>query len=258
MKRASILTAALVPLALAACGPGELVVTAEAEVMNPETGAMEVRPVGNLEVQLLPFDRDFLFDSLAQAYDQPEPVFPEEVAIMRDSLFQAREEWSTAEAEWLAVRDRLETISREMAQYSQAEARYRELFFEFEEQETRLRQAEQRRDAAFNLYDRLQRDVLGELDQARLVQEQWEDEAFAPYGEVVVARLQETGRDIMADTTDATGVVRMRPRPGEWWVFSRHRLATEELYWNIRVDVERGDPIEIRLNRENAEIRQIF
>lgn len=258
MKRASILSAALVPLILAACGPAELVVTAEVETMNPETGAMEATPVANLPIQLLPFDRDLIFDSLAQAYERPEPVFPEEVAIMRDSLFEARDEWSAAEAEWLTVRDRLGTISEEMGQYSQAEARYRELFFEFEEQETRLRQAEQRRDAAFERYDRLQQEVLGEVNQARLVQEQWADEAFAPYGEVLVARLQESGREILADTTDATGMARMRPQPGEWWVFARHRLATEELYWNIRVDLQRGEPVPLRLTRENAETRQVF
>jgi len=258
MKRASILPAVLVPLILAACGPGDLVVTAEIERMNPETGAMEMAPVANMEVQLLPFDRDFIFDSLAQAHDRPEPVFPEEVAIMRDSLFEARDEWSTAEAEWLTVRDRLETISREMGQYSQAEARYRELFFQFEEQETRLRQAEQRRDSAFDRYDRLQREVLDEVNQARLVQEQWEDEAFEPYGDVMANRLRETGRDIMADTTDATGMARLRPRPGEWWVFARHRVATEELYWNIRVDLQRGEPVTLRLDRGNAEIRQVF
>ena len=258
MKRANILFAALVPLILAACGPGELLVTAEVETMNPETGAMEVTPVANLPIQLIPFDRDLIFDSLAQAYERPEPVFPEEVAIMRDSLFEARDDWSTAEAEWLTVRDRLETISREMGQFSQAEARYRELFFEFEEQETRLRQAEQRRDSAFEQYDRLQQDVLEEVNQARLVQEQWEDEAFEPYGEVLVARVRDSGRDILADTTDATGMVRMRPPPGEWWVFARHRVATEELYWNIRVDLQRGEPVTLRLTHENAETRQVF
>jgi len=258
MKRASILSAALVPLILAACGPGDVVVSAEVDVMNPETGAMELRPVANLPVQLVPFDRDAIFDSLSQAYERPEPVFPEEVAIMRDSLFEARDEWSSAEAEWLTIRDRLETISTEMAQFSPAEARYRELFRDFEDGETRLRQAEQRRDQAFNRYDRLQREVMDEVNQARLIQEQWEDEAFAPYGEVVAARLQETRREILADTTDATGSARIRPQPGSWWVFARHTLATEELYWNVRVDVDRGDPVTVRLTRDNAEVRQIY
>jgi hypothetical protein len=258
MKRASLLSAALGALLLAACGPAELVVTAEVEVRDPETGTQEPRPVSDLVVQLLPFDRDAIFDSLARAYDRPEPTLPPEIAIMRDSLFESRDEWSQAESEWLAVRDRLQNISREMRQFSPAEARYRELFFEFEDLETRLRQAEQRRDQAFNRYDRLQRDVLDELNQFRLIQEMWEDEAFADFGEVVRVRLSEAGREIMADTTDATGIARLRPRPGEWWVHSRYRLPTEELYWNIRVEVDRGDPVQLRLTRENAEIRQVF
>jgi len=258
MKRASILSAAMAVSFLAACGSNELVISAEAEAVNPESGVREIAPISGLEVQLLPYDRDAIFDSLARAYERPEPVFPEEVAMMRDSLFAAREEWSSAEAEWLTVRDRLETISQEMQGYSQAEARYRELFFQFGEQETRLRQAEQRRDQGFERYDRLQRDVLDEVNQARLIQEQWEDEAFAPFGEVVAAKLALAKREVLTDTTDATGSVRLAPKSGEWWVFARHRVATEELYWNIRVNVEGGDPVTVQLSPGNAQIRLVF
>ena len=83
MKRRSLWSAILPLSILAACGPGELVVTAEVERMNPETGEMELRPVENLAIQLLPFDRDHIFDSLTAAADTPEPQMPPELAQAR-------------------------------------------------------------------------------------------------------------------------------------------------------------------------------
>jgi hypothetical protein len=60
---------------------------------------------------------------------------------------------------------------------------------------------------------------------------------------------------VVEDTTNAAGVVRLRPRSGNWWLYARFELPYQELYWNIPVEVSRGDPIEIRLTRENAEVR---
>jgi len=113
MKRRSLWSAILPLSILAACGPGELVVTAEVERMNPETGEMELRPVENLAVQLLPFDRDHIFDSLTAAADTPEPQMPPELAQARDSIIAAQTEWREAEAQWLEQRERLQQISDE-------------------------------------------------------------------------------------------------------------------------------------------------
>ncbi|MGM0670158.1 MAG: hypothetical protein ACQET1_10605, partial [Gemmatimonadota bacterium] len=43
-----------------ACGQGQVVVTAELEVPDPEGEGMVVRPIADTEVQLLPFDRDLV------------------------------------------------------------------------------------------------------------------------------------------------------------------------------------------------------
>lgn len=258
MKRSNLWALALVPFALAACGPGTVQVTAEVDLVDPESGEQIVRPIENLAVQLLPFDRDALFDSLTAAAPSPEPGFPEELQIMQDSLFDAQEAQRLAESEWLALRERLQEISRELQQYSQAEGQYRVLFNEFNDLEARVSAAERRQNEAFARVEAIQSRVLGELAQARILQEQWEDVAFADYPTILDTRLRETGREILADTTDAMGQATLRPEPGEWWVHARYNLPTEELYWNIRVDVERGDPLQVRLSRQNAEARRIF
>ena len=36
----------------------------------------------------------------------------------------------------------------------------------------------------------------------------------------------------------------------------RHDLPYTELYWNIPVEVQRGEPVQVKLTRETAEIRR--
>jgi uncharacterized protein YdcH (DUF465 family) len=258
MKRSTPWALALVPLLIAACGPGTVEVTTEVAFTDPESGEQVSRPIENLEIQLLPFDRDQLFDSLTAAAPSPEPGFPEELQVMQDSMFAVQETQRLAEAEWLALRERLQEITREMAQYSQAEAQYRVLFQEFNDLEARVNAAERRQNTAFEQLESMRGQVLGDLAEARIRQEQWEAEAFEDYPDILAERLREARRDILADTTDAMGQATFRPPTGEWWVHTRYQLPTEELYWNVRVNVERGDPLVVRLTRENAELRRVY
>lgn len=258
MRRTMISGVVMLSLFLTACGPGEVHVMAEAEVMDPETGAIEVLPIEDLEVQLLPFDRDVIFDSLEAAAARPEPELPADLEIRRDSMLTAQAEWREAESRWLALRERLQEISRELEQYTPAENRYRELFNEFGDAEAEYEQAEAMVDETFETFDRLQQSTFAELEEFRAVLMSWEEEAFAGYGEAMAARLSAAGREILADTTDATGQADFAPRPGEWWVHGRHPLINEELYWNEPIVVERGTPVELTLNRANAEIREIY
>ncbi len=258
MKRPNLWAFALVPFALAACGPGTVEVNAELEFFNPELGDYEPRPVSNLAIQLVPFDRDVIFDSLTAAAARPEPGFPAELQVMQDSLFAAQETQRLAEAEWLALRERLQDIQQEMAQFSQTDAQYRVLFTEFNALYDRVAAAERRQTDAFRRVEEIQGRVLGDLNLARIAQEEWEEEAFADYFDIQARRFQELRRDIVHDTTNAQGVATVRVPTGDWWVHARYTLPTEELYWNIRVNVERGDPIRVFLSRENAEPRRIF
>ena len=258
MKRTIIPSMALLSLFVGACGPAELILTAEVEVTDPETGQPIVRAVEDLELQLLPFDRDQIFDSLIGAASSPEPALPPELQVARDSIAQAQQEWRESEGRWLALRERLEQINSELTQYNPAEARYRVLFNEFNEVESDYGSAESTKDEAFARFDRLQQEAFSDLEEFRAILTAWEEQAFAPFGEVVGARLQASRREVLADTTDATGRADFQTDPGEWWVYGRYPLATEELYWNIPIAVERGEPIEVPLNRSNAVVRDIL
>ena len=63
MKRATISSLAVLSLALGGCGPVELILSAEIDVLDPETGTTVTRSVEDVELQLLPFDRDQIFAS---------------------------------------------------------------------------------------------------------------------------------------------------------------------------------------------------
>jgi hypothetical protein len=258
MIHRNLWVALLLPFVGVACGPGHVIVTAETEVFDPESGETEVREITDLPIQLLPFDRDFVFDSLTQAAPRPEPQMSPELVAKRDSILVARQEHRAAETRWLDAREELQSINQEIQQYNPGEARYRELFTRFGTLESVEADAARAREAAFERFTRLEQETNLEMQQFRVQLEGWEDEAFEAYDEVVAVRLAAARREILADTTRATGVAEFRPPPGEWWVYARFRTGLEELYWNIRVNVERGDPSEVRLNRANATIRDVF
>lgn len=255
MKRESLLSAALVAIAVSACGPAELVVTVEREVDDPETEGTVVRPLADVEVSLLPFDRDVVFDSLEEAYPEPEPPIPDSVLAAQEAVQDAQERWRAAETRWQAARDRLQEISQEMETLNRGEGRYVVLFREFQELEGELNALENEVDRTFEEFTELQNQSLEAAEQIRLRREQWAEDAFAEAGIVFQERLEAAGREIHVDTTDAQGMVDFRAPPGEWWVHARFELPYEELYWNVPITLERGDPIEFILNGENAESR---
>lgn len=250
--------AMLAVFVLAACGPGQVVVHAEVDLVDPETGETIVRPLSDLRVQLLPYDRDQVFDSLTASAPRAEPQMPAELAARRDSIDAARAEWTDAESRWLAARDRLQEINQEIQQYSPAEAQYRVLVQEFDRFDAQAREAERVKDSAFERFDSMQQAALADLEAFRAQVIAWEDEAFADFDLVIAQKVQASGLQVLTDTTDATGMARVPAAPGAYWVHARHPLATDELYWNLPITVERGDPVEVHLTRSNAETRELF
>jgi len=253
MRRGTILMAAVATAVLTACGGAEVVVTAEIEATAD--GQPVTRPLGDLQIQLVPFDRDAVFDSLSAAYGLPEPEIPAELLEAQGRVAAAQEEWRSAEAAWGDARDRLQTINQELGGLSRGEGRYRLLFGEFQDQEARMNQAERVKDQAFARFTALQDSIIGQQQEIRLLREDWEDQAFADYPAVLTAKTRDLRRQIVTDTTDASGVVRISAQPGQWWVHARYELPFVELYWNQPVTVERGEPVTVRLNRTNAQER---
>jgi hypothetical protein len=259
MKRMKILTGTVLSLlVLAACGPGEVVVTVEGEFLDPDSGEQVVRPISDLPLQLVPFDRDAIFDSLGASAPSPEPQMPPHLIVARDSIAEARQQWQEAESQWLTYRDQLQEISTEMNQYNPAEAQYRLLFEDFNRVEGQYFDAEARKDEAFERFERLQQETFGEMEEFSALLAAWEDDAFADWEIVVSERLRGAGTEIVHDTTDATGRADLQPSPGQWWVYARSPIGVDELYWNVPVTVERGDPVEVRLTPQNADVRPIF
>jgi hypothetical protein len=258
MKHRFVVLSVAVAITASACGRNQVAV--EAALPNEQTG--EVAVLGNLEVRLLPYDRDALFDSLEAAHPEPQPEIPAELLAQREQIIQAETEWRTSEQRWTEARDSLRTISAELQRMGDAGQRatpqYQALFRNFERLETDSRQAQQRSQSAFARYDQLQRTYLGRADSIRLVREQWEDQAFRDFPRLIADRQRATGREERVDTTDASGTVSFRGVPrGRWWVMSRYRLTFEELYWNLPVEVT-GDSVGVSLRRENAEARPVM
>jgi hypothetical protein len=258
MRRSWLAFVLLVSLALTACGPSQVVVTAELEVEDPETGEMTSNPIADLEVELLPFDRDQILDSLEAAFGEPEPALPDDFLEAQDSIQAAQEEWRAAEAEWATLRDRAQSITEEMEPLARGEAAYVALYREFEDVEERLTRVEREKNRLFERFTELQEGFMQRADSLRLVRDQWADEAFADAFDVFATKIEETGKEIVVDTTGAEGMVTVDVEPGEWWVHARHELPFELLYWNLPVTVARGEPATVFLTRETAEIRPNF
>lgn len=257
MKRRNLPFVMAMLLAAAACGPAEVVVTMEAEVDNPEGEGMVTRPLADVEVQLLPYDRDAVFDSMSAAFGTPEPSIPQELIDAREAVAAAQAQWQAAERRWGTLRDTLQKITTTMEQYSRGESRYVALFREFQEFDSQLGRVERESKAAFEEFTRLQQATIRQSDSVRIMRENWGDEAFAGIGEVFLLKQRAAGLPAVADTTDASGVARnnLKVKPGQYWVHARYELPYTELYWNIPVTVERGEPVQVRLTRENAQER---
>ena len=90
MRRRSLPIAIALLLSAAACGSGEVVVTMEIDIPNPDGDGTITRALSDIEVQLLPFDRDAIFDSMTAAYATPEPEVPPDLIAARDLVREAR------------------------------------------------------------------------------------------------------------------------------------------------------------------------
>jgi hypothetical protein len=241
-----------------ACGPGQVAITAEIEVPDPESEGTISAPLGEMEVQLAPFDRDAIFDSLAAAFPTPEPQVPADLLAAQEEIAAADAEWRAAEDTWASARDRQIQITQEMEGLNPAESRYLELYREFQDLEGRVSRAETQKDRAFERFTGLQEGFILRRDSMQIIKDQWADEAFASYFDVVLAKLEATGLEMVYDTTDADGTALVDVPPGQWWIHARYEEAWSQLYWNVPVTVERGDPVQIRLDRGTATVRPIL
>jgi hypothetical protein len=259
MKRGT-LSLVLLTAILAACSPAEVVVTAEIQVEDPISGEVQTRPLSELQVELLPYDRDQIFDSLTQAAAEAEPQIPDELMAAQEAIAEAQAEWREAENRWATLRDTLQKISTEMESYSPAEGAYRVLFQEFGDLEAQLGDVEDTKDRLFTVFDSLQKENIARAQAYNMAMDEWAAEAFADVDAVMLAKERAAGLTSAVDTTDANGVAsdNFAVKPGQYWVHARYEEVYNELYWNVPLEVTKGEPVTITLTRSNAEVRPIF
>ncbi len=260
MKRSSIgtgLAAILVTTILAACGPGEAtIIVALGDEASEDANALD-----GVEVRLLPYDRDQIFDSLtaaAAAAGMPEPEVPADLLAAQEEIAQAQQEWLDTETRWNVLRDSLQTLNNAMEGLNRAQRAYMELYNQYQDLEGEYNRAEQQVGRLFDNFTSLQDAAIGRMDSINIVQADWADQAFADVGLIIAGRIELTGLEEHADTTGVEGVATFEAAPGQYWVYARHELPYNELYWNIPIAITREEPIVLRLNRDNAVVRQIF
>lgn len=253
MRKRFLPLALVVPAAalLSACGGGEVTV----RVMSGPEG-QELQPVQDAEVTLLPYDRDSIFQAMAQRADESEPEIPQDLRDQFDEVIEAQQAWRDAEARWSDARDRLQQIRSRMDGLDERSREYLQLFEQFEQTEQRVTSLDAQRQRLFQRFDSLQKATVTRADSVRAVIATWEEEAFRGYTELTDSILLAKGiEEVPVDTTGAEGYVTVTvPAGGDWWVYARHNPGPfEELYWNVPIAPSQTDTLV--LDRENAESR---
>ena len=254
MTRSNFLPVILGAVLLSACGPTQVVVTAEI-AQDDQSQDAEPRALGDLEIRLFPYDRDAIFDSLTATAARPEPPIPDSVLTAQNQVAESQQAWRDAEARWNTLRDTLRTLSDELDQMNRQQGQYRVLYNEFQDMEDEYADVEDERDAAFEAFTSLQGASLAAAQEIRLLRESWADEAYAEVGVAMTAHERASGLQVLTDTTDANGITEFEADAGDYWVTARYELPYTELYWNISITVVRGEPLQVRLMRDNASSR---
>lgn len=256
MKRFLVLVAFLGLATVTACGQPQLIIEA---AISDDSG--ERLALSELPIRLLPYDRDAIFDSLEAAYPTPEPTIPADVIEAQQQVQEAQAEWRAAETRWATVRDSLRIISEQLEQMQnqglRASQEYRQRFERFNVLDGQLAALEREQTEAFQRFTSLQEATLARADSIRIQRELWAEEAFADFNQVVLQKLRESGREEIADTTNAQGFAAVAVPEGQWWIYARYTLPYEELYWNLPTQVS-GDSTYVTLSRENAEVRPVL
>lgn len=256
MRRLVLMLAAGAVLGLAACGGGDVTVTAQLE-QDMATGETETVALSSLPVRLIPFDRDAIFDSLEAAYPEPEPEIPDSIFDLQTRVIEAQTTWRDANAEWELLRDSLQSISDRMQGMDQSSGEYFALFQEFNDLEGRVNTLQEDADSAFTEFTEFQQRLNTQSREITIARQNWADEAFAPVDSIFDARHEELGLEARWDTTGAEGVAYFGSVPsGEWWVNARYDRQFDELYWNVPIQVNSGEELQVELNADNAEVRQ--
>ena len=247
------LLALLATMAITACRPGQATIV----VALGEDGAGST--VEDVEVRLLPYDRDEIFDSLTVAAPMPEPEIPPDLLAAQVEIAEAQQAWRDMETRWNTLRDTLQKLNTTLEGLNPGMTAYRAIFNEWQDLEAEYNRAGRQNEVLFGTFTDLQQAAIGRMDSMKIVQDDWADQAFEEVDQVIMAKVELSGLEPLADTTDTNGIARFdEVAPGAYWVYARHELPYNELYWNVPIVVTREEPFVLRLSEENADSRPIF
>lgn len=207
------------------------------------------QPQANVPVELLPFDRDSVFNALDEQAENPRPEMSDELQAASDRVSSLQEEWRSKEAEWSETREELRALRARLDEMGSRSPGYREAFQQFEQMERTERRLNRERQAAFDSFTTAQNQVSTRLDSFRVVRETWADAAYADYFDIKTELLG--GEELIADTTNAQGLATVSLPAGDWWAYARVPVPEGEMYWNVPVP----ETDTLRLNESNGELR---
>ncbi len=243
-------------VAVAACSPAKVTVAVQVSTTDPQTGKAVTVPGMEVEVRMLPFDRDSVFDSLTAAYKTPEPPIPAYVTAQRDSVRAAEQRWREAEQRWTTLRDTLQKLDTVMKQVSRSGSQYVDLFKQWTALDGQYSRVNKEKDQDFAQFTKLQQASSASADSIKVLRENWSNEAFKDVDQIFAAKAKALGKSIAVDTTTASGTGDFAVKPGKWWITARYQLPYSELYWNVPVEAERGKPLHVTLTNQNAKVRE--
>ena len=232
--------------------------SADVTVRVVTSAGEEQQGQAQLPVRLLPYDRDSIFKEMIAGAERPEPEPPADLLALRDSIAEAQSRWRDAEADWNSVYSELKELSERMEGMNQASNEYFQAYQRFDQLDAQERRLNTTKQEYFEQFTQLQEQYSARADSVTAVLRTWEDETFEGYGEIVDSLLETRGRQELADTTGSTGYAQFTAPAGGWWVYTRTNLPFDELYWNVRIDVQGGQPDTIILDESNADRRPIF
>lgn len=217
----------------------------------------QAAPLEQLEIRLLPYNRDSIFEVLARQAPSPEPQPPEELIQLRDSVAAAQERWREAEAAWNDIRSELQQLSERMEGMNRASRDYAQAYRRFDDLDSQVRRLDREKNRYFERFTELQSRYSAQADSFSAVLAAWGDATFERYAEIVDSLLEGRGRQEIWDTTGGGGWADLQVPRGRWWIHTRFELPFEELYWNVPYESSGGADTVI-LNSANAEERPVF
>jgi hypothetical protein len=216
-------------------------------------------PLSGLEVSAIPFDPNRLLDSLSRHAPTPKPDFGELETRLKN--YRRRDTVGAVEsvsAGWLAIKDSVVRMARELSRQDRRASGYREAYGRFRQLYARYSAKEAEREARQRNLFPTDRALAAEATRASDSLRAWETAAYRPFPALADERVARSGRPADRAHTDSVGAVRLELPNGEWWVTAKAPDPDnpfQELYWNVPVRITAALPLGVPLMRANATLR---